>query len=122
MINLFFKNLIESLPPCSVWLGASRLQDSGAWKEGTAEPSYYEFERAVEVRIEKDPLTYLRVLCFESDEHYRQMFNITKRQVDRGIHVRCFVRDRLPPDMSLIWVPTTSNSPKLDLMDPVPLS
>jgi hypothetical protein len=119
IINLFLKNLVESLPTRSVWLGISRLQDSGAWEEGSAEPSYYEFERAVETRIQRENLTYLKVLCFENDERYEQMAHIAKRQVSRGLHLRSYVKPEMPNDMSLIWVPATSVLPECDLEDPI---
>jgi hypothetical protein len=119
IINLFLKNLWESLPRGSVWLGTSRLQDSGAWEEGSAEPSYYEFEGAVERRINNEGLTYLRVLCFENDERYARMAHIATRQVNMGLHLRSYVTQNMPNDMSLIWVPATKVTPRFDFEDPI---
>jgi hypothetical protein len=119
IINLFLRNLLESLPRGSVWLGTSRLQDSGAWEQASAEPSYYEFERAVENRINTEALTYLRVLCFENDERYKRMAQIATRQVTMGLHLRSYVKQNMPGDMSLIWVPKTKPTPIGDLEDPI---
>ena len=119
IINLFLKNLVESLPPGSVWLGTSTLQESGAWEESTAEPSYYDFERAVETRIEQEALTYLRVLCFQNTERYQQMSRVAKHQMDQGLHVRSLIRKDLPNDLSLIWIPKAKSAAKFDLADPV---
>jgi len=119
IINLFLKNLILSLPRGSVWLGTSKLQDSTAWEERTAEPSYYEFESAVEARIEKSDLTYLRLLCFQDEERYRQMSHILGRQEGKGLRVRVLIQNELPQDISLIWVPKTRLPNEFDFSDPV---
>ncbi len=119
VINIFLENLVQSLPPKSVWLGISRLQDSGAWEQGSAEPSYYQFERAAESRVEGASLRYLRVLCFESRELYLQMSNVARRQLSKGLQLRSIVGKPMPHDLSLIWVPAEKPSPKLDLKDPI---
>lgn len=119
VINLFLANLVKSLPPHSVWLGISRLQDTGAWERGTAEPSYYEFERAVESRVRGSSLTCLRVLCFQTEERYKSMSHIAERQMETGLHLRCFIKENMPDDLSLIWIPRSDIAPKLDLEDPV---
>lgn len=120
VINLFLENLVKSLPPNSVWLGISRLQDTGAWEQESAEPSYYEFERAVESRVRGSSLTCLRVLCFQTEERYKSMSHIADRQIETGLHLRRYIKQNMPRDLSLIWIPRSGSIlPKLNLEDPV---
>jgi hypothetical protein len=118
VINLFLTKLMERLPRGSVWLGTSRLQDQGAWVEGSAEPAYSAFLQAAADAIKDRQLTYLLVFCFDDLSRCQKMSPVAKHRSELGLDVRCYVRDRMPDDFSLIWVPKAGANCPLRPCDP----
>lgn len=131
VINLFLFKLVKSLPKGSVWLGISRMQDARAWREDSAEASYYDFERTVEQNVKDSSLNYFRLLCFRDEARRDEMQPVALHQKSSGIHVRSYFKDDLPPDLSLIWTPKDPDLKKLpsgkkvkaaDAIDPDPIA
>ena len=119
IINMFLLNLAHALPPKSVWLGTSRLQDVRAWNEHSAEASYHLFEQKIETRVTASDLSCFRLFCYEDGQRLEQMTSVLRRQAEIGIKVRTLLKRPLPADMTLLWVPKAKLAAKIDSGDPI---
>ena len=118
-INLFLRRLVKALPPGSVWLGTSKLQNKSSWEESIAPTSYWEFEDAVERKIDESNLKYMRVYCFESDTAAQEMAKEAKRQASKGLLLRKCIGNSNRTDISLIWVETKTPDSAFNTEDPL---
>jgi pimeloyl-ACP methyl ester carboxylesterase len=111
VINELLYVIADSLPPHSVWLGVSQL--TVGWQEAEADPEYRKFVRKVQERSRKGDLKIMRLYCAPSPRHLEEIQGHLDQERAAGIVVRTLVGDRVPRDMTLLWL--LSDLHRLDL-------
>ena len=80
------------------------VAEFGAWTEGIAEKSYFDFDYIARKRASAKTMRYLRLWCFDDLQRQTAAEDIMQNQAESGIEVKA-LHSRKLQDMSLIWVP-----------------
>jgi hypothetical protein len=112
---LYLERIENLLPANSVWLGITHLTDVQVWRQQSDKPEFVNFVYSMRSRTAIKQMRTFRIFCFESESDLRDLEteeHVLSEEEKAGIEVRIQVgAKKLPPDMSLIWIPEPGRSP-----------